>query len=542
MDTTGPNESAAPAGGREWLGLAVLALPTLLLSLDMSVMYLALPHISTDLATTSTETLWVMDIYGFMIAGFLITMGTLGDRIGRRKLLLIGAAAFGVASVLAAYSVSAEMLIATRALLGIAGATLMPSTLALISNMFADPKQRGLAVGVWMSCFMVGWALGPVVGGAMLELFWWGAVFLLGVPVMLVLLAAGPLLLPEYRDPEGGRLDLTSVSLSLAAILPIIYGLKELAKAGPDAVNVIAIVAGLAFGVVFVLRQRKLASPLLDLRLFSNRTVRSALAISLLATVTMGGTTLLVNMYLQEVAGLSPLQAGLWIVPSALCAIAGNMVAPVLTRRIRPAYVVAGSLVLSAVGLVLLMRAESVGGLAMVVAGYTIAFGAISPTGAVNTDLVVGSAPPEKAGSAASLSETTGEFGISLGVAILGSIGLAVYRGQVHDTVPSGVPADVADATRETITGATAAADRLPDPVGNALIDPAREAFTSGLNVVTGISAAAVIAFALLSLVTLRHVRPSGARAEQGDAADGGEPTIEAADSAPVGTDDSRRS
>ncbi|TNJ63663.1 MFS transporter [Paenibacillus hemerocallicola] len=251
------------AGRREWIGLAVLALPTLLLSLDMSVLYLAMPQLAEDLAPSSTQFLWIMDIYGFLIAGFLVTMGTLGDRIGRRKLLMIGAAAFGIASMLAAYSSSAEMLIVNRALLGIAGATLMPSTLALISNMFKDPGQRGIAISVWMSCFMVGVAIGPLIGGLLLEQFWWGSVFLLGVPIMLLLLIAAPLLLPEYRDSKAEKMDLASVGLFLAAILPIVYGLKEFAKAGALEWQPVALLLfGGLVAVWFVRRQQTLTSPL----------------------------------------------------------------------------------------------------------------------------------------------------------------------------------------------------------------------------------------------------------------------------------------
>lgn len=271
------NGNGLQAGIREWTGLAVLALPALLVSIDLSVMILALPHIGADLGADSAQQLWIIDIYGFMLAGFLITMGTLGDRIGRRKLLLFGGAAFVIASILAAFSRSAEMLILARALLGIAGATVSPSTLALISNMFRDHKQRSLAVGIWLMCSMGGMALGPVVGGIMLEHFRWGAVFLLGVPVMLLLIITGPLLLPEYRHPESGRLDLTSVLLSLGTILPVIYGLKEIAKHGLQAAPLLFILAGAVLGVIFVMRQRSLTSPLLDLRLFASPGFSAAL-------------------------------------------------------------------------------------------------------------------------------------------------------------------------------------------------------------------------------------------------------------------------
>ncbi len=234
MDTTTRVEPPVRAGRREWIGLAELALPTLLLALDISVLFLALPELSADLGADRTEQLWITDIYGFMVAGLLVTMGTLGDRIGRRRLLLAGAAAFAAASVLAAYASSPEMLIAARALLGVAGATLGPSTLALISSLFADPAQRGQAIALWFSCFLAGGALGPLVGGVLLELFWWGSVVLVGVPVMALLLVLGPRLLPEDRAPDAGRLDPASVALALAAMLPWSTGSRRSrGRAGP---------------------------------------------------------------------------------------------------------------------------------------------------------------------------------------------------------------------------------------------------------------------------------------------------------------------
>src|ERR1700754_1065933 len=276
---------AQRAGRREYAGLAVLTLPTILIALDMSVLYLALPHLGADLGASSLQQLWITDVYGFMVAGLLITMGTLGDRIGRRRLLLIGAAAFSVASVVAAYSTSAEMLIVTRALLGVAGATLMPSTLTLISTMFRDPRQHGMAIAVWMACFMGGLALGPIVGGVLLEHFWWGSVFLLGVPVMLLLLATGPAVLPEYRHPAAGRVDPASVVLCLATVLPLVYGLKEISRDGVRVLPAVAVVVGVLAGHRFVRRQRPLTEPMLDLRLFANRTFTARLTISTVAGI-----------------------------------------------------------------------------------------------------------------------------------------------------------------------------------------------------------------------------------------------------------------
>jgi len=347
---------APRATRREWVGLAVLALPCMLYSMDLTVLTLAVPRISADLRPSSAQQLWIVDVYGFMVAGSLITMGTLGDRIGRRRLLLLGAASFGAASVLAAFAATAALLIAARALLGVAGATLAPSTLALVRNMFLDPHQRTVAIGVWITSFSARGAIGPLAGGVLLESFWWGSVFLIGVPVMLLLLVVGPALLPEYRDPHAGRVDLPSVALSLAAILAVIYGLKQLAQNGAGWAPALAVAAGLGLGVVFVRRQQALRDPLVDLGLFRVGAFSAALATNTCSFFVAFGSFFYLAQYLQLVLGLTPLQAGLWTVPSALGFIAGSLLTPPLVRRVRPALVMAGGLVLAAAGFGLLTR------------------------------------------------------------------------------------------------------------------------------------------------------------------------------------------
>jgi DHA2 family multidrug resistance protein-like MFS transporter len=494
------------AGRREWIGLAVIALPCLLYSMDLTVLFLAVPHLSAALRPSSAELLWITDIYGFLLAGLLITMGTLGDRIGRRRLLLLGAAAFGLASLLAAYSTSPGMLIAARALLGVAGATLAPSTLSLLRTMFQDPRQRTLAIGVWIASFSAGAAIGPLAGGVLLERFWWGSVFLLAVPVMLLLLALGPRLLPEYRDPDAGRLDLASAAMSLVAVLLVIWGLKQFAQDGLGLPPALSILGGLAVGVVFVRRQQLAPDPLLDLRLFRSRAFSAALAANTLDFFVSFAALLFIAQYLQLVLGLSPLQAGLWMLPSSVGFIVGSLLTPLLVRRVRPASVMAAGMVLAAVGFALLTRLDAAAGLAVLVTG-SVAFSVGSaPMTTLATDLMVGTAPPDRAGAASGISETSSEFGGALGIAILGVTGTAVYRGQMTDAVLAAVPSEAATAARDSLGGAVTAAGQLPEQLGGTLLDTAREAFTQGLRLSFAISAAVAVGIAVLVAALLRHV------------------------------------
>ena len=500
-DTTPP----VKAGRREWIGLAILMLPTLLIVMDLTVLHLAVPHLSAELQPSSTQLLWIVDIYGFLVAGSLLTMGTLGDRIGRRRLLLIGAGAFGVASVLAAFATSAEMLIGARALLGIAGATLMPSTMSLIRNMFHDPRERTVAIGIWVSGFSVGSAIGPLVGGFLLEYFWWGSVFLLGVPVMALLIAVGPVLLPEFRDPKAGRLDLFSAILSLAAVLAVIYGLKQIAQEGPNWQRLLIIVAGLAIGVGFVWRQRTLADPLIDLWLFKVPAFSASLVTYTLGVFVAFGSYLFIAQYLQLVLGLSPLQAGLWTIPGAVTSIVGSNLAPVLARRVQPAFLVAAGLALAAASFALLTQV-GVSSLALVVVAWSLMSLGFGMTFTLTTDLVVGSAPPERAGAASAISETAAELGGALGIAILGSLGTALYRNQVATAIPPGVSPEAAKAVQETLAGAVAVVGQLPDQAGLALLNAAHEAFLQGLQLTSVIGVVVMVGLAILTATMLREV------------------------------------
>ena len=506
-------EVATRAGRREWVGLAVLALACLIYAMDLTVLHLAVPALSAELQPTSAQLLWITDIYGFMVAGFLVTMGTLGDRIGRRRLLLYGAAAFGVVSVAAAFSTSPEMLIASRALLGIAGATLAPSTLSLLFTMFGDPRQRSIAIGVWITSFSAGGAIGPVVGGVLLERFWWGSVFLVTLPVMALLLVLGPRVLPEYRDPNAERLDLASAALLLVAVLAMTFGVKEVAQDGISWLVVVCVMTGLAVGAVFVRRQFRLADPMIDPRLFRIPAFSASLAVNLLGIFIVVGYFLFVAQYLQLVLGLSPLQAGLWSLPSAAGLIVGSNLAPPLLRRVAPAQVIGAGLALAAIGLGVLTQVGGSADLAILVTASLVVSLGLAPVFTATTDLIVGSAPPERAGAASGISETGSELGGALGIAILGSIGMAIYRGGLADTLPDGVPTQAATAARDTLGGAVAVAPQLPADVGAALLATAREAFTTGLQVTAGISAAIAVGAAVLATVALRGV-PTTSQAE----------------------------
>ncbi|MDG4825047.1 MFS transporter [Asanoa sp. WMMD1127] len=507
------------AGRREWIALGVLALPTLLLALDLNVLYLALPQLTADLAPDAAQLLWIMDIYGFMIAGFLVTMGTLGDRIGRRRLLMIGAAVFGVASVVAAYSTSAEMLIGTRAVLGVAGATLMPSTLSLISDMFRDPQQRTTAISVWMSCFMIGAIIGPLVGGALLEHFWWGSGFLVGVPVMVLLLVSSPALLPEHRDPRAGSLDFVSVGLSLLTVLPLIWAVKEVAQDGLGAPTVLAAATGAIAGVAFVRRQRRLDHPLLDLRLFADRGFSGALGIMFVGGGTIGGIALLFAQYVQLVQGLSPLRAGLWMLPYAGTMLVGAMLAPHLVRRWGPARVVAGGMAVAAVGYAVLSQVSAVGDPKLAVTGLAIVYLGFGPAAVLGTDLIVGAAPPERAGSASAISETSTELGVAVGVALLGSLGTAIYRGEMTGAAELDLPSPAHHAVTESLAGAAAVAAELPVETGTEVLTVARAAFTDGFNTAAAVSAAAAVVLIVLSSTVLRRIGAGGGRGPDGTSA-----------------------
>ncbi|NUS72029.1 MAG: MFS transporter [Corynebacteriales bacterium] len=494
----------AKAGRKEWIGFSVLMLPLLLVSMDVSVLYFAVPYISQDLEPSGTQQLWMFDIYGFVLAGLLITMGALGDKIGRRRLLLLGALAFGSASLLAAYAHTAETLIAARALLGIGGATLMPSTLALIRNMFHDEKQRSTAIAIWTGAMTGGVALGPILSGFLLEHFWWGSIFLINTPAMVALLLLAPMLVPEFKNPKAGKFDILSSGLSLSAVLPTIYGIKEIASHGLELAPVIYIGIGIVLGAIFVRRQLTSSHPMIDPQLFRRRAFTGSIAMNLLAMFALVGFAIFTTQYLQSVLGMSPFEAALWsLVPSLGVGAAAPVVTKLAQRGINRAYVMAGGFTIAALGFAVLTQVQATSALWVVLTGATIYAAGLMAVMTLVTEMVMGAAPPERAGTASALLETGTEFGGALGLALLGSLGAATFHREM------GNASDVPHAAQDTLGGALAVAAQLDEPIRENLVATAREAFTHGMQIAAIGGGLVMAAGAICAVIFLRHVAPT---------------------------------
>ncbi|MGO2536711.1 MFS transporter [Brachybacterium tyrofermentans] len=481
---------------RRWASLAVLVGAVLLLAIDSTVLYLAVPSLTADLSPTATQVLWIGDIYSLALAGLLVTMGNLADRIGRKRLLLIGATAFGLASVMAAFAPSAEVLIAARLLLGVAGATIMPSTLSLIRNIFTDQVERTRAIAIWSAAAASGIALGPLVGGALLENFWWGSVFLINLPVMLLVLGLGAWLLPESRNPSPGSFDLISSGLSMLAIIPFVYTIKHVTSGDIDLSTLVTLVLSVAGGVLFVRRQRRVASPMIDVDLFRVPAFSGAVLVNFISVFALSGVLFFFSQYLQLARGLSPLEAGLAQLPAALSAMSAVAVVGFLLTRLGRGRAIAVALVTGAIGLVLLAALESSPNLAwLLLAVVPLGLG-IGVAETLSVDAVVSAVKPAKAGAAASVSETAYELGVALGIAILGSLMSVFYRSNLE--LPTEVPGEVASRAQDSLASATA----VLEPASSAL-DAAQHAFVSAMQSTTLIAGvvmvlAAAVAFFLI--------------------------------------------
>ncbi|MFI1565898.1 MFS transporter [Streptomyces sp. NPDC020490] len=496
-ESPGKNTTEAVRRPGRWLALSVLVLAVLLVAVDATVLGLATPYISEDLKPSGTQLLWIGDVYSFVIAGLLVTMGSLGDRVGRKRVLLGGAAAFGAVSVLNAFATGPGTMIAARALLGVAGATLMPATLALIRNIFHDPRERSLAVGIWGATASAGTAVGPIAGGFLLQHFWWGSVFLINLPVMAVLVVVGIRTLPESRNPDPGPWDLPGVVLSLVGVIGVVYAVKETAAHGIAWAPLVSGALGAAALYAFVRRQLTSPAPLLDVRLFRDRGFSAAVLADLLTVLGLSGLVFFLSQYLQLVQGRPPFEAGLAELPAAVGAVAAGLVAGRAARRFSVRAVVSGGL--AAVGLALAVLTtldRSTGypllGAALLVVGVGAGF-----SFTVTADVILSSVPKEQAGAASAVSETAYELGAALGIALLGSIVTGVYRGF---PAPAGTPA----AARESLGGALEATAHMPAAAAQQALTAARDAFVDGLTLAAGTGAAVLLATAAASWFLLR--------------------------------------
>lgn len=494
-------EDGPRVGARGWAALVVLMLPVLLVSVDNTVLSFALPEISTALSPNGVEQLWIIDVYPLVLAGLLVTMGTLGDRFGRRKMLLIGATGFALVSALAAFAPTAALLIAARALLGFFGAMLMPSTLSLLRSVFQNREQRRLAIAVWAAAFSTGSALGPIVGGVLLEHFAWGSVFLVAVPVLIPLLILAPILVPESRDPKPGRIDPFSILMSMATMVPVVYAIKEFAVEGLTPLVVILVILGVGMGVLFVRRQLRAEIPMLDMALFRRGMFSGAILVNLLSVVALVGFLYYVSQHLQLVLGLKPVEAGLALIPGMAMMIVSGLVVVPIARRVRPEILVPAALVFSLAGYLVVAFTTHAHGVAPLIVAFVLLGTGIGAAETVSNELILAAAPPEKAGAASAVSETAYELGAVLGTTILGGIITAFYRTSL--VVPAGVPEALADRAKETLAGAFSVAEQLPGALGQALQQAASEAFGTGVMVTSLIGGFLVICAATIAALTL---------------------------------------
>jgi len=513
MTSTSPapartDKNASRQRWRDWLALGLLMFPVLLVAVDNTALTFALPAIARALEPSGVQLLWIVDAYPLVLAGLLVSMGSLGDRIGRRRLLVIGSIGFAALSAATAFAPTPEWLIAGRAALGFFGAMLMPSTLSLIRNIFPEPNRRRLAVAIWAAGFSGGAALGPIAGGWLVEHYWWGAVFLAAVPLMVPLLVLGPVLIPESRDPAPGKVDIPSIPLSMLVMVPVVYGIKAVATEGPGAAGLGAIAFGLAMGAVFVQRQLRLEHPLLDMSLFRNRVFSMAITANILALFSFNGFILFLAQHLQLLEGMSPSAAGVAMLPAlAATVVAGLAVVP-LVRRVRPGYVVAAGLAFSAAGYSMVTFGSHGGGPSLLLAALLVLALGVGTAETISNDLILDAAPPAKSGAAAAISETGYEVGSLLGTAVLGSILTASYQQNLR--LPAGLdgvlPVPALHNAGETLAGAVEAANLLPESLAGAVLDAAAAAFDSGVHVTAAIGLVLMATAAVLAAVVLRKV------------------------------------
>ncbi|MFE6859648.1 MFS transporter [Nocardia sp. NPDC057668] len=499
-----PAGQLEPMPGR-WAMLAVLCCSLLLVAMDATILNVALPSLIDHMEPSPMQQLWIVDLYGLVLGGLLITCGAISDRYGRKRLFIAGFVLFGLASVVAATADDPAQLIAGRALLGVGGAMVMPSTLSLIRNIFTDDHERTQAIGIWAAVAGAGAAIGPLIGGQLVERFGWSAAFWLNVPVVVLTVTAGLWLLPEYRAPQHGRLDWFSAVLSVLGVVALAWGIKHVAKGEPAALDVLILLAAFALLALFAYRQLKSPDPLLDVRLFRNRAFTAAALATLLAMLAIGSALFLISLWLQYIHGYTPSEAGLRTVPAAIATLLGSLCTPWLLRRVSVRFLMGFGLFTLAGGFLLLAAVSTTTYplVAVILVALGIGDGVAITTAAA---VLVAAVPPERAGQAGAVEETNYELGIGLGVALLGSIHGRLFVTHMTDLPLTG---DQLDTARGSVGGAAYVAHDIGGPTGDRVLEIAQNAFDSALTTTSWISAGLVGAVAVLTVVLV----PRGFRA-----------------------------
>ncbi|MFF2995597.1 MFS transporter [Streptomyces sp. NPDC057950] len=488
------------AGANRWVVLVVLCVSLLLVALDATVLHVAVPAVTEDLKPGAIELLWIVDVYPLVCASLLILFGTLGDRIGRRRVLLLGYALFGVASGVAALADSAQLLIGARALLGVGGAMIMPATLSILRQVFPDRRERALAIGIWSAVAAVGAAVGPLLGGFLLEHFWWGSVFLVNIPLMLVSLPVGRLLLPESRGERNGPWDVTGALMAAAGLFGLVLGVKQLgggeAPLGPFTWAPLLLGAALMFG--FVRRQRRRAYPLVDLRMFARPAFSTSVGCIVLAMLALVGLELIAAQYLQLVLGLSPLETGLRLLPLTFAAMAAGLVGARMLRRFGPRVMVCSGFCATAAAVVTLTAMGGNDNAGLLLVGFVLLGFGLETTLFGAYESMLSEAPPAQAGGAAAIGETSYQLGAGIGIALLGSVMNAAYAPGLSSV--RGVPAADSAAAGHSLGEAYDVAARLGGARGAALRHAARDSFVHGLHVTLLVSAGLLVLGAVMAL------------------------------------------
>ncbi|MEU6698683.1 MFS transporter [Pseudonocardia sp. NPDC046786] len=491
---------------REWVGLVLLALPLFMMATDFTVMFLVMPAVAADLGPSATQMLWIVHVGQFIAAGLVITMGRLTDKVGHRTLLLWAVVLYGAASALAAFSPNSETLVMARLLVGVATGAASPPTFAIVRSLFTGARHYGTAFAVIIGAFFVGKTLGPPLGGLLMEFFWWGSVFLVNVPVALLVLLGGVWLFPRGERNPNVRVDLVSVSLSIVAIVTIVFGLQEIAAQGLSAVYLLPVVIGLVLGALFLRRQNRIADPLLDLSLFRIRTLWVAAAVLFLSDLAFVPIDLTLVQFLQVVAGVPIGWLGLLLATPGIAALLGTSLTPVLSRRIQPSHLIFGGIMIAVLGatLVVVTLLIAPGLVASFVVATTLISLGVSPLMVLGSQMIVTAAPRDRAGSAVAIQDIGTGLGGATGMALVGSLSMAVFS----RTLVSEAPAAVSDLDLDVAThspgGGVAVAERIDGRVGQDLLTAVQHAWSMGT---MAAAATAVIIGAVMAVLVLRGLR-----------------------------------